>query len=144
VFEGYERWQGEMRSRPTGSLVSDRRGVTTTYSLLSAQERGQLFVPVGAEVYEGMIVGENPRPQDMDLNVVKAKKQTNMRSAGADHAQHLDAHKALTLEEALEFIMDDECLEVTPHFVRVRKTILSQQLRGRAKGAKKQAIEATA
>jgi len=144
VFEGYERWQGEMRSRPTGSLVSDRRGVTTTYSLLSAQERGQLFVPVGAEVYEGMIVGENPRPQDMDLNVVKAKKQTNMRSAGADHAQHLDAHKQLSLEEALEFMMDDECLEVTPNHVRVRKTILDQHKRGRAKSNKKHAVEATA
>ena len=142
VFEGYERWYGEMRSRPTGSLVSDRRGVTTTYSLLSAQERGQLFVPVATEVYEGMIIGENPRPQDMDLNVVKAKKQTNMRSAGADHAQHLDAEKVMSLEEALEFIMDDECLEVTPSFVRIRKTILSQQQRGRAKGAKKHAVEA--
>ena len=137
VFEGYERWQGEMRSRPTGSLIADRRGVTTTYSLLSAQERGQLFVPVATEVYEGMIVGENPRPQDMDLNMVKAKKQTNMRSAGADHAQHLDTHKDLTLEQALEFIIDDECLEVTPSFVRVRKTELSQNKRGRAKGAKK-------
>ncbi len=142
VFEGYERWYGEMRSRPTGSLVADRRGVTTTYSLLSAQERGQLFVPVATEVYEGMIVGENPRPQDMDMNVVKAKKQTNMRSAGADHAQHLDAEKTMSLEEALEFIMDDECLEVTPNFVRIRKTILSQQQRGRAKGAKKHAVEA--
>ena len=142
VFEGYERWYGEMRSRPTGSLVADRRGVTTTYSLLSAQERGQLFVPVATEVYEGMIVGENPRPQDMDMNVVKAKKQTNMRSAGADHAQHLDAEKTMSLEEALEFIMDDECLEVTPNFVRIRKTILSQQQRGRAKGVKKQAVEA--
>ena len=137
VFEGYERWQGEMRSRPTGSLIADRRGVTTTYSLLSAQERGQLFVPVATEVYEGMIVGENPRPQDMDLNMVKAKKQTNMRSAGADHAQHLDAHKDLTLEQALEFMMDDECLEVTPNFVRVRKNILDQNKRGREKGSKK-------
>jgi GTP-binding protein len=141
VFEGYERWQGDMRSRPTGSLIADRRGVTTTYSLLSAQERGQLFVPVATEVYEGMIIGENPRPQDMDLNMVKAKKQTNMRSAGADHAQHLDTNKDLSLEQALEFIMDDECLEVTPSFVRIRKVILSQQLRGRAKGAKKQAVE---
>ncbi len=137
VFEGYERWQGEMRSRPTGSLIADRRGVTTTYSLLSAQERGQLFIPVGTEVYEGMIVGENPRPQDMDLNMVKAKKQTNMRSAGADHAQHLDAHKELSLEQALEFMMDDECLEVTPNHVRVRKNTLDQNKRGREKGAKK-------
>ena len=137
VFEGYEKWQGEMRSRPTGSLVADRRGVTTTYSLLSAQERGQLFVPVATEVYEGMIVGENPRPQDMDLNMVKAKKQTNMRSAGADKAEHLDTHKAKTLEQALEFIMEGECLEVTPNFVRIRKTILDQNKRGRAKSSKK-------
>ena len=132
-FDGYELWQGEMRSRPTGSLVSDRRGVTTTYSLLNAQERGQLFVPVATEVYEGMVIGENPRPQDMDLNVVKAKKQTNMRSAGADHAQHLDTHKELSLEQALEFIMDDECLEVTPNFVRIRKNILDSHSRSRAK-----------
>ena len=137
VFEGFERWHGEMRSRPTGSLVADRKGVTTTYSLLSAQERGQLFVPVGADVYEGMVIGENPRPQDMDLNVVKAKKQTNMRSAGADHAQHLDAHKELSLEEALEFMVGDECLEVTPNFVRVRKTVLDQHKRGRVKNSSK-------
>ena len=144
VFEGYEKWQGEIRSRPTGSLIADRRGVTTTYSLLSAQERGQLFVPVATEVYEGMIVGENPRPQDMDLNMVKAKKQTNMRSAGADKAEHLDTPKELSLEQALEFIMDDESLEVTPNFVRVRKVILDQGLRGRAKGAKKHAVEVSA
>jgi GTP-binding protein len=89
-----------------------------------------------------MIVGENPRPQDMDLNMVKAKKQTNMRSAGADHAQHLDAHRRLSLEQALEFIMDDECLEVTPNFVRLRKTVLSQGKRNRARGARKHAVEA--
>jgi small GTP-binding protein len=142
VFEGYERWQGDMRSRPTGSLVADRRGMTTTYSLLSAQERGQLFVPVATEVYEGMIVGENPRPQDMDLNMVKAKKQTNMRSAGADHAQHLDAHRQMSLEQALEFIMDDECLEVTPNFVRIRKTVLNQGKRNRERGARKHAVGA--
>ena len=144
VFEGYERWQGEMRSRPTGSLIADRRGVTTTYSLLSAQERGQLFVTVATEVYEGMIIGSNPRPQDMDLNMVKAKKQTNMRSAGADKAEHLDTPKQLSLEQALEFIMDDECLEVTPNFVRIRKVILNQGLRGRSKGAKKHAVEVSA
>ncbi len=133
VFEGYEVWQGEMRSRPTGSLIADRKGVTTTYSLLNAQERGQLFVPVATEVYEGMIIGENPRPQDMDLNVVKAKKQTNMRSAGADQAQHLDTHKEMSLEQALEFIMDDECLEVTPNHIRIRKNILDQHSRSKAK-----------
>ena len=144
VFEGYEKWQGEIRSRPTGSLIADRRGVTTTYSLLSAQERGQLFVPVATEVYESMIVGETPRPLDMDLNMVKAKKQTNMRSAGADKAEHLDTPKELSLEQALEFIMNDESLEVTPNFVRVRKVILDQGLRGRAKGAKKHAVEVSA
>ena len=133
VFEGYEVWQGEMRSRPTGSLIADRKGVTTTYSLLNAQERGQLFVPVATEVYEGMIIGENPRPQDMDLNVVKSKKQTNMRSAGADQAQHLDTHKEMSLEQALEFIMDDECLEVTPNHIRIRKNILDQHSRSKAK-----------
>ena len=133
VFEGYEVWKGEMRSRPTGSLIADRKGVTTTYSLLNAQERGQLFVPVATEVYEGMIIGENPRPQDMDLNVVKAKKQTNMRSAGADQAQHLDTHKEMSLEQALEFIMDDECLEVTPNHIRIRKNILDQHSRSKAK-----------
>jgi GTP-binding protein len=141
VFEGYERWQGEMRSRPTGSLIADRRGQTTTYALLSIQERGQLFVPPATEVYEGMIIGENPRPQDMDLNAVKPKKQTNMRSAGADHAQHLDTHRELSLEQALEFIVDDECLEVTPGHVRIRKTVLSQQLRGRERGTRKHAVE---
>jgi GTP-binding protein len=141
VFEGYERWQGEMRSRPTGSLIADRRGQTTTYALLSIQERGQLFVPPATEVYEGMIIGENPRPQDMDLNAVKSRKQTNMRSAGADHAQHLDRHRELSLEQALEFIVDDECLEVTPSHVRIRKTVLGQQLRGRERGTRKHAVE---
>ena len=136
VFEGYEVWKGEMRSRPTGSLIADRKGVTTTYSLLNAQERGQLFVPVATEVYEGMIIGENPRPQDMDLNVVKAKKQTNMRSAGADQAQHLDTHKEMSLEQALEFIMDDECLEVTPKHIRIRKNILDQHSRSKAKSSR--------
>ena len=136
VFEGYEVWKGEMRSRPTGSLIADRKGVTTTYSLLNAQERGQLFVPVATEVYEGMIIGENQRPQDMDLNVVKAKKQTNMRSAGADQAQHLDTHKEMSLEQALEFIMDDECLEVTPNHIRIRKNILDQHSRSKAKSSR--------
>ncbi len=142
VFEGYERWHGEMRSRPTGSLIADRRGAATTYSLLNIQERGHLFIAPGTEVYEGMIIGENPRPQDMDVNPVKAKKATNMRAAGSDHTQHLDAHKKLSLEQALEFIMDDECLEVTPTSIRVRKMILSQHERGRIKGAKKHAVEA--
>ncbi|MDP6274475.1 MAG: translational GTPase TypA, partial [Dehalococcoidia bacterium] len=114
VFEGYEPWHGELRTRRTGSLVADRTGQTTGYALQSLQDRGQLFVAPGTQVYEGMIVGENPRSQDMDVNPTKPKKQTNMRAAAADATEHLSMHKSLTLEEALEFIMPDECLEVTP------------------------------
>jgi GTP-binding protein len=137
VFEGYEPWKGEIRPRPTGSIVSDRRGTTTTYSLLNLQERGQLFVPPATEVYEGMIIGENPRPQDMDVNPVKGKKQTNMRSAGADNTQHLDTHKELTLEQALEYIMPDECLEITPKHIRLRKVQLNAHSRNKQRTLQK-------
>ncbi len=139
VFEGYEPWRGELRTRRTGSLVADRTGQTTGYALQSLQDRGQLFVSPGTEVYEGMIVGENPRSQDMDVNPTKPKKQTNMRAASADATEHLAMHKTLTLEEALEFIMSDECLEVTPRTVRIRKATLSQLQRGREQGQKKHA-----
>jgi GTP-binding protein len=134
VFEGYEPWHGELRTRPTGSLVADRKGPTTTYALLSLQERGQLFVGPGTDVYEGMIVGENPRAQDMDVNPTKPKKQTNMRAAAADQTEHLAVHRVLSLEQALEHIMADECLEVTPTTVRLRKVTLDQHTRGRQKG----------
>ena len=133
VFEGYEPWKGKIRSRPTRSIVSDRKGATTTYSLLNLQERGQLFVPPATEVYEGMIIGENPRPQDMNVNPVKGKKQTNMRSASADNAQHLDTHKELNLEQALEYIMPDECLEITPKNIRLRKVQLNGHSRSKEK-----------
>jgi len=139
VFEGYEPWHGELRTRRTGSLVADRAGQTTGYALQSLQDRGQLFVAPGTHVYEGMIVGENPRSQDMDVNPTKPKKQTNMRAASADATEHLAMHKTLTLEEALEFIMSDECLEVTPATVRIRKATLSQLQRGREQGQKKHA-----
>ena len=139
VFEGYEPWHGELRTRRTGSLVADRAGQTTGYALQSLQDRGQLFVAPGTQVYEGMVVGENPRSQDMDINPTKPKKQTNMRAAAADATEHLSAHKTLTLEEALEFIMSDECLEVTPGTVRIRKVTLSQLQRGREQGQKKHA-----
>ncbi|MBT3941334.1 MAG: translational GTPase TypA [Chloroflexi bacterium] len=139
VFEGYEPWHGELRTRRTGSLVADRTGQTTGYALQSLQDRGQLFVAPGTQVYEGMVVGENPRSQDMDVNPTKPKKQTNMRAAAADATEHLAAHKTLTLEEALEFIMSDECLEVTPSTVRIRKVTLSQLQRGREQGQKKHA-----
>ena len=134
VFEGYEPWHGDLRTRPTGSLVADRKGPTTTFALLNLQERGQLFVGPGEDVYEGMIIGENPRSQDIDVNPTKPKKQTNMRAAAADQTEHLAVHRDLTLEQALEHIMADECLEVTPRTVRLRKVVLDRHTRGRQKG----------
>ncbi len=132
VFDRYEPWHGELRTRPTGSLVADRRGETTPYALLSLQERGILFVPPGTEVYEGMIVGENSRAEDIDVNPTKEKKLTNMRSAGADVLIRLIPHKELSLEQALEFIREDECCEVTPASVRLRKVVLDGHARARA------------
>ncbi|HEX5950101.1 MAG TPA: translational GTPase TypA [Actinomycetota bacterium] len=132
VFEGYEPWHGELRTRPTGSLIADRRGVTTTYSLLNLQERGTLFVGPGEEVYEGMIVGENPRAEDMDVNPTKERKQTNVRQSTAEELVRLIPAHVLSLEQALEFIREDECVEVTPRAVRLRKAILSQQERQKA------------
>ena len=131
VFDGYEPWQGELRTRPTGSLVADRRGVTTTYALLALQERGALFVGAGAPVYEGMIVGENARAEDMDVNPTRERKLTNMRSSTAEELVRLIPPRILSLEQALEFIRDDECVEVTPVGVRLRKTVLDQTERGR-------------
>ena len=129
VFDGYEPWQGELRTRPTGSLVADRRGTATAFALLNLQERGQLFVAPGAEVYEGMIVGENARVEDLDVNPTKEKKLTNMRSSTADELVRLIPPRLLSLEQALEFIGDDECVEVTPKNVRLRKVELSAQKR---------------
>jgi GTP-binding protein len=136
VFELYEPWHGELRTRPTGSLVADRRGPTTSYALLNLQERGILFVPPGTEVYEGMIIGENARADDMDVNPTKEKKLTNVRSSTADELVRLIPHKQMSLEQALEFIREDECAEVTPATVRLRKVVLAAGERGRAsKGA---------
>jgi len=132
VFDRYEQWHGELRTRPTGSLVADRRGPTTSFALLNLQERGTMFVPPGTEVYEGMIVGENTRNDDMDVNPTKEKKLTNMRSSTSDELVRLIPHKEMSLEQALEFIREDECVEVTPHRVRLRKVILPAQDRVRA------------
>src|SRR5438105_5856458 len=131
VFEGYEPWLGELRTRPSGSLVADRRGLTTQFALLNLQERGSMFVGPGVEVYEGMIVGENSRSEDMDVNPTKEKKLTNMRSSTSDELVRLIPPRELSLEQALEFIREDECAEVTPKSVRLRKVKLSQQQRGR-------------
>jgi GTP-binding protein len=132
VFERYELWHGELRTRPTGSLVADRRGPTTSYALLNQQERGTMFVPPGTEVYEGMIVGENARADDMNVNPTKEKKLTNMRSSTADELVRLIPHKQMSLEQALEFIREDECAEVTPATVRLRKVVHAARERARA------------
>jgi GTP-binding protein len=138
VFERYEPWQGELRTRPTGSLVADRRGVSNTFALMNLQERGQMLIGPGVEVYEGMIVGENARADDMDVNVTKEKKLTNMRAAGSDNTEKLVPPRLMSLEQALEFIADDECVEVTPTTIRLRKVELDASTRGRAaKNAKR-------
>jgi GTP-binding protein TypA/BipA len=126
VFDRWEPWAGELRTRPSGSLVADRNGVTATYSLTSLSERGMLFVGPGEEVYEGMIVGENSRSEDIDVNPTKEKHLTNIRSSNSDVYERLAAHRKLTLDEALEFVRDDECVEVTPEIVRVRKVQLGK------------------
>jgi GTP-binding protein len=126
VFERYEPWHGELRTRPSGSLVADRRGLTSTYALFGLQERGSLFVSPGTEVYEGMIVGENARADDMDVNPTKERKLTNVRSSSGEELERLVPPRLLSLEQALEFCREDECVEVTPAAVRMRKVALAQ------------------
>jgi GTP-binding protein len=124
VFERYEPWHGEIKTRPTGSLVADRMGETGQFALVKLQERGQLFVGPGEQVYEGMVVGENARADDLDVNAVREKKQTNIRAAGSDDTVRLVPHHILSLDRALEFIRSDECVEVTPDELRLRKVVL--------------------
>jgi GTP-binding protein len=136
VFERFEPWFGELRTRPTGALVADRRGKTTAYSILSLQERGSLFVGPGVDVYEGMIVGENARPEDLDVNATKEKKLTNTRAPSADATVRVIPPRPLSLDQALEYIRQDECVEVTPSDVRLRKIELSAQRRQTAASRK--------
>jgi GTP-binding protein len=136
VFERFEPWFGALRTRPTGALVADRRGKTTAYSILSLQERGSLFVGPGVDVYEGMIVGENARPEDLDVNPTKEKKLTNTRAPSADATVRLIPPRPLSLDQALEYIREDECVEVTPSDVRLRKIELSAQRRQTAASRK--------
>ena len=137
VFDRYEPWHGEVRTRPTGSLIADRSGAATSYAAFSIQERGSLFIGPGVEVYEGMIIGENSRADDMDVNITKEKKLTNMRASGSDDTVHLVPPKLMSLEQSLEFLREDECVEVTPETVRIRKVILNQGERNRAKSRNK-------
>ena len=129
LFDGYTEWQGEIPHRPTGALVADRAGVTTAYALWGLQERGELFLGPGIEVYEGMIIGENAKDNDLDVNVVREKKLTNMRASTADEAIRLVPFRQLNLEQAIEFITDDEFAEVTPKSLRLRKKILEANKR---------------
>ena len=139
VHERYEPWHGELRTRPTGSLVADRRGPTTAFALANLQERGTMFVGPGTEVYEGMIVGENARSDDMDVNPTKEKKLTNMRQSSSDVLVPLIPHRQLSLEQALEFCREDECVEVTPATVRIRKVVLDAAERERSRGKRARA-----
>jgi len=131
VFEGYEPWSGPLRMRPTGSLVADRSGPATPYAMFSLQERGTLFVEPGTEVYEGMIVGENSRSDDMDVNITKERKLTNVRQSSGEELERLIPPRLLSLEQALEFCANDECAEVTLSAVRLRKTVLDAKERAR-------------
>jgi GTP-binding protein TypA/BipA len=135
VFDGWEPWMGELRTRPTGSLVSDRRGTAAQFALMNLQERGTLFVTPGDDVYEGMIVGENARAEDLDVNATREKHLTNIRSSTADVLVRLVPHRVLGLDQALEFLREDECMEVTPHAIRLRKVVLDKV--GRQKAARR-------
>jgi GTP-binding protein len=129
LFAGWEPWHGPIASRPTGALVADRAGVATAYAISNLQERGEMFVEPSTAVYEGMIVGENSRPSDMDVNITREKKQTNMRASTADEAIRIIPPRLLNLEQAVEFINDDELVEVTPKSLRVRKRVLAANMR---------------
>jgi GTP-binding protein len=131
VFDGYAPWAGEIRTRNSGSLVADRKGPTTTYALMNLQDRSSLYFGPGVEVYEGMVVGENSRAEDMDVNPTKERKLNNIRSSIAEELVRLTPPRSLSLEEALETAADDECVEVTPQSVRIRKVELDASLRGR-------------
>src|ERR671938_1242589 len=132
VFDRWEPWAGDLRLRPTGSLVADRRGKTASFALFNLQERGTMFVEPGEDVYEGMVIGENARAEDLDVNAVKEKHLTNMRSSTSEVLVRLVPHRTLSLDQALEFLREDECVEVTPHAVRLRKVALDKVARAKA------------
>jgi GTP-binding protein len=131
IFAGWEPWHGAIPARATGALVADRAGVATAYAIWNLQERGEMFVEPQEKVYEGMIVGENARNSDMDVNITKEKKQTNMRASSADEAVRLIPARKLGLEQAIEFINDDELVEITPKSIRLRKRVLAANMRPR-------------
>ena len=140
LFDGYEPWHGPMAKRQTGARVADRPGTSSTYALYRLQSRGVLFIRENTPVYEGMVVGENSRYNDLDVNIIREKKLTNMRAAGSDDALQLVPVKLLSLEESLEFIKEDELVEVTPQSIRLRKKILQANRRPKAKHLQQQAV----
>jgi len=129
LFDGYDLWQGEIASRQTGALVADRAGRTTSYAISNLQERGELFITPGEQVYEGRVIGESARMADIDVNITKEKKLTNMRASTSDIAVRLVPPRVMSLEQSIEFLRDDELLEVTPASFRIRKRILKYQER---------------
>jgi GTP-binding protein len=133
LFHNWQPWFGPIPARATGALVADRAGVSTAYAIYNLQERGEIFIGPGTPVYEGFIVGENARANDLDVNVTKEKKQTNMRASTADEAIRLVPPRVLGLEQAIEFINDDELVEVTPKSIRVRKRVLAANMRPKAR-----------
>ena len=143
VFEAYEPWVGELKTRQNGSLVADRTGVATSYAMFNLQERGTMFLEPTTEVYEGMVVGENSRVEDMDVNICKEKKLTNVRSAGAEVLERLIPPRRMSHEQALEFCREDECVEVTPDAVRIRKVVLSTSERARTSARAKTAAKSS-
>ena len=139
ISHGYGEWAGSIVTRNTGSIVADRSGVATPFAMVALQERMSFFVEPTQEVYEGMVVGENSRAEDMDVNVTKEKQLTNMRQSTSDTFERMTPSRQLTLEECLEFAREDECVEVTPEFVRIRKVELDQNARARATASLKRA-----
>jgi GTP-binding protein len=144
VFEDYEPWFGPIITRTSGSLVSDRAGVVTAYAMVNLQERGSLFTEPTTEVYEGMIVGENSRADDMDVNITKEKKLTNVRAASSDNFEKIVPPRALSLEQSLEFCREDECVEVTPEAIRIRKVVLDATERARTASRARTALKSEA
>jgi GTP-binding protein len=139
LFDGYMEWQGEIPHRLTGALIADRAGTSTAYALWGLQERGELFVGAGVELYEGMIIGENAKDDDLEVNAVREKKLTNMRASTADEAIRLVPFRQLNLEQAIEFIAEDEYVEITPKSLRLRKKVLDSN--GRKRRAKVASLE---
>ena len=141
VFDSYAPYKGDISRRGMGSLISTETGDSITYGLFNAQERGVLFIGAGVDVYEGMVVGQSPKQEDITVNVCKKKQLTNMRASGSDDALRLVPPKQMSLEQCLEFLADDELLEVTPKNLRIRKTILNKELRMKATHGNKKVLQ---